>query len=97
MRANQIVNPAAISPGMTLRIPPLMHTIQPGEALWQIAGRYQTTIQAIIKANRIQNPNLLYPGITLVIPEKSQQSKQTHLLTIQVKQLNKWLVKLLNI
>ncbi|MEG2989304.1 MAG: LysM domain-containing protein [Oscillospiraceae bacterium] len=34
-----------------------------GESLWGIAGRYQTTVSAILKLNSgIKNQNLIYPG-----------------------------------
>ncbi|WP_121614218.1 LysM peptidoglycan-binding domain-containing protein [Mesobacillus foraminis] len=51
-----------------------IHVVQPGESLWQIAQRYNTSVQAIIQANNIQNPNSIFPGTTLTIPEISIQN-----------------------
>ncbi|MEG1073094.1 MAG: LysM peptidoglycan-binding domain-containing protein [Oscillospiraceae bacterium] len=39
------------------------HRVKKGESLWGIAGRYQTTVSAILKLNSgIKNQNLIYPG-----------------------------------
>jgi len=39
-----------------------------GDSLWQIATRYNTTVDAIVRANRLVDPNVLAPGDRLVIP-----------------------------
>ncbi len=44
------------------------HTVQPGETLRVIAGRYGISQQAIAQANVMTNPNLLQVGQTLRIP-----------------------------
>ena len=46
----------------------LTHVVQPGEYLTLIAGRYGSTVSAIVEANEIQNPNLIYPAQELIIP-----------------------------
>ncbi|MBX3001405.1 MAG: LysM peptidoglycan-binding domain-containing protein [Caldilineaceae bacterium] len=47
---------------------PLIHTVQAGETLSQIATRYGVTVDAIVAANQLANPNLLHIGQRLEIP-----------------------------
>ena len=49
--------------------PAIIHTIQPGETLYAIARRYNTTIEAIKQANNIQNTNDIKAGDQLIIPQ----------------------------
>lgn len=44
------------------------YVVQPGDNLFRIALRFNTTVQAIASANNIANPNLIFAGTTLVIP-----------------------------
>ena len=44
------------------------HTVQPGENLFRIALRYNTTWPVLAAANGISNPNLIYVGQVLKIP-----------------------------
>ena len=46
------------------------YIVMPGDALWKIAKKYSTTVEAILKSNieRIKNPNLIQVGQSLVIP-----------------------------
>lgn len=44
------------------------HVVQPGENLFRIALRYNTTIDAIVQANGIADMNQIVVGTTLVIP-----------------------------
>ena len=78
-QANRIVNPNLIFVGQTLTIqlppetlPPsaqtVIHVVQPGETLAQVALRYQTSVWAIAQANGLDNPNLIYAGQRLFIP-----------------------------
>src|SRR5690606_7633008 len=46
----------------------IIHIVQPGENLFRISLRYNTTISAIATANGIANVNLIYVGQRLVIP-----------------------------
>lgn len=80
--ANHITNPWFIYVGQELRIPgggdgmPPMppgspgrtHVVQPGETLYSIAVRYNTTVQALMMANNLSNSNLIYVGQTLNVP-----------------------------
>jgi LysM repeat protein len=75
--ANSIVNPALIFAGQELTIPSgstpptsgaVYHVVQPGESLWSIALKYNTTAWNIAAANGISNINYIYAGQTLRIP-----------------------------
>jgi len=86
VQANNLWNPNLIYPGQHLLIPgqctqppppppggcTVIHIVKRGEYLKQIAARYHTTVNAIVRANHIQNPNLIYPGQRLKIPVRCQ-------------------------
>ncbi|MDR0840151.1 MAG: peptidoglycan-binding protein [Christensenellaceae bacterium] len=44
------------------------YTVQPGDTLWLIAQRFNTTVDAILQLNPHTDPNLIYPGEVLKIP-----------------------------
>ena len=44
------------------------YIVQPGDTLWQLSRRFNTTVDAIVQANNIPNPNLIYVGQVLEIP-----------------------------
>lgn len=44
------------------------HTVQAGESLWEIAGKYGRDLNSIIRANNITDPDLIYPGQQIIIP-----------------------------
>lgn len=46
------------------------HTLQSGETLYRLAGKYGVSVAAIQKANNIKNPNTMRDGMKLVIPAK---------------------------
>jgi LysM repeat protein len=48
----------------------LFYVVQPGETMWKIARRYQTTVASIAKANQILNPERLEAGQKLIIPKR---------------------------
>jgi LysM repeat protein len=48
--------------------PPGTYVVQPGDNLFRLALRYNTTIYAIANANNIANVNLIYVGQQLIIP-----------------------------
>jgi LysM repeat protein len=78
--ANHIVNPWFIYVGQELTIPGggdgmppydpggRVHVVQPGDTLYSIAVRYDTTVQALMVANNLTSPNLIYVGQTLSVP-----------------------------
>lgn len=41
------------------------YIVRPGDTLWAIARKYNTTIDKIVRLNGIQNPNLIYAGQNL--------------------------------
>jgi LysM repeat protein len=79
-KANNIVNPWFIYVGQELKIPTggggmpppgpggKTYVVQPGDTLYSIAVRYDTTVQALMVANNLSNPNLIYVGQTLKVP-----------------------------
>lgn len=46
---------------------PIIHTVQRGEILSQIAGQYGVTVEAVMQANSISNPNRIIVGEELQI------------------------------
>lgn len=46
----------------------ILHVVRPGETLYTIAARYNTTAEAIARANNIPEPFLIFPGQELAIP-----------------------------
>ena len=44
------------------------YVVLPGDNLFRIALRFNTTVQAIATANNIANPNLIFVGEVLTIP-----------------------------
>lgn len=45
----------------------VIYKVQPGDSLWSIAKRYDTTIQRILMVNDIENPDNIYEGQKLLI------------------------------
>ena len=52
----------------------VMHTVQPGENLFRISLRYNTTVEAIARVNNIANPAMIYVGQVLTIPTSEAPS-----------------------
>ncbi|NDI35131.1 LysM peptidoglycan-binding domain-containing protein [Chengkuizengella sediminis] len=46
----------------------LIHTINPGETLWQVAQSYRVPMSKIIEINKLPDPNKLVIGQSIVIP-----------------------------
>ncbi len=80
--ANGLENTGRIIPGLALFIPeggPVIRTyiVKPGDTLWRISQRYQTTVKAILSANPDIRPEWLYAGQKLAIPTLNKLSMVT--------------------
>ena len=49
----------------------IRYTIQRGDTLSEIAQRYNTTVNELVRLNNIQNPNMIYSNEILLIPTKN--------------------------
>jgi LysM repeat protein len=62
---------ALIIPQDTPRPSMLFYLVQPGDTLWKIARRYNTTMDSITIENRVIDPEKeIIPGKKLLIPKK---------------------------
>ena len=52
------------------------HTVQPGDSLWSIANKYNTTIDELKRNNQL-NGNLIFPGQVLTINGSSTTTSTT--------------------
>ena len=67
LKYNNIQNPSLIYVGQTLQIPAGSAEIdyyvnRPGDSLWTIAQKYNTTVPRLLEIHRLANPNVIYPG-----------------------------------
>lgn len=67
---NNIADPNRIYVGQILKIPfgtynYSTYIVRPGDTLWGIARRFDTTVARLAGINDIKNPNLIYPGETI--------------------------------
>jgi hypothetical protein len=44
------------------------YEIRPGDTLWDIATRFGTSVEELVRLNQLQNPNLIFFGSTLNVP-----------------------------
>jgi membrane-bound lytic murein transglycosylase D len=89
-RANRLSSPHRIRVGQRLLVPPAggavamapgvpgSHVVQPGETLSRIAGRYGTTVTAVLAANSLRSADLIHPGQRLTIPARA--GRTTHVV-----------------
>ncbi|EFV75983.1 glycosyl hydrolase family 18 protein [Cytobacillus pseudoceanisediminis] len=80
--ANGLENGPGIIPGLALYIPesgPVIRSylVKPGDTLWSISQRFQTTINLILSANPEIRPEGLYIGQKLNIPSPSRLVMKT--------------------
>ncbi len=80
VQANKLADKDFIYAGQKLKIPgkaqavPVQpgatseYVVRPGDTLYSIAARFNTTVEAIMAVNRIINPNFIYVGQRLIIP-----------------------------
>ncbi|MFP4687040.1 MAG: peptidoglycan DD-metalloendopeptidase family protein [bacterium] len=50
----------------------IMHTVEPGHTLWEIARVYEVDLDLLMKINQIEDARQLRPGTRLVIPGVNQ-------------------------
>ena len=89
MQANGISNPNMVVAGQKLvlpgsrrataaatprALPTAPYTVKSGETLSEIADRFGTTTERLIKVNGISNPNLVVAGTRLAIPGRPSSS-----------------------
>jgi spore germination protein YaaH len=53
------------------------YTIQPGDSYWELADRFNVTIEAIMATNPYINPDNLLVGQVICMPEVSSPPVQT--------------------
>ncbi len=46
----------------------VVHTVQPGESLWEIAKKYGKDLGLVVQVNKIANPEVIFPGQKITIP-----------------------------
>ena len=46
------------------------YVVQSGDTLWDLAKKFNTTVDDIVELNDIENPDLIYPGQKLLILKK---------------------------
>ena len=61
-------------PPETAPLGTIIYFVQPGDSLFAIAYRFNTTVENILKFNRIPNPNLIFVGQRLVIPQSPPEA-----------------------
>jgi hypothetical protein len=66
-----VTDSALVMPGEEAKPSMLFHVVQPGDTLWQIARRYNSTMAAIAAANNLTNPDHeVVFGRKLLIPKE---------------------------
>jgi len=63
---------AAEEPPSAPPMPTIEYEVRPGDTLWDIATRFGTTVEALVRLNRLQNANLILYGSTLNVPYVGQ-------------------------
>ncbi|WP_212692110.1 5'-nucleotidase C-terminal domain-containing protein [Vallitalea guaymasensis] len=49
-----------------------VYTVKPGDVLWKIAEKYDTTWEELAEVNQLSNPHMIYPEQELEIPGKAE-------------------------
>jgi spore germination protein len=88
---NGLSNVSVIVPGLALYIPSRelqqrTYRIQPGDTLWKLSIRFNSTIASILQANPDLNPNRLLVGRLVTIPTELKQDIATLGFTVPYSQ-----------
>lgn len=72
LRYNNIQNPSQLYVGQVITVPAgsapyQYYVVRPGDTLWNIAQKNNTTVGQIASLNGLGNPNVLYPGQVLIV------------------------------
>lgn len=67
----------ALSVGATRSQDEIVHVVQPGDRLVDIAARYGVSASAIMRANSLTNSDLIFPGQRLTIPGTQSSGNAT--------------------
>ncbi len=62
------VEPAPIEP--TPEMKETIYIVVPGDVLWKIAAKYNTTWEELAKYNNLTNPHLIFPSQAIKVPNK---------------------------
>jgi murein DD-endopeptidase MepM/ murein hydrolase activator NlpD len=79
LAANNLGGSDVLSIGQALIIPPadgMVHLVQEGDSLWDIAVQYDVEVEAIVKANPEVEPSALQPDERLMIPGAKPPSRR---------------------
>lgn len=49
----------------------LRYYVRRGDSLYQIAQRYNTTVETLVRLNSIDDPDIIFPGRILIIPNRT--------------------------
>lgn len=52
----------------------ISYSVVPGDTLYTIAQRFNTTVENIMKFNFLPNPGLIFPGRVLIIPQSPPEA-----------------------
>ncbi len=69
--------PSPLPPTATATGDLVVHTVQRGETLSEIAKQYGVSVQAIVAVNGLDNPNLIITGQKLIIPAPGEEMPTT--------------------
>ena len=72
LRYNNIKNPSQLYVGQVLTIPAgsapnRYYSVRPGDTLWSIAQRTNTSVRQLEDLNGLRNPNIIYQGQILIV------------------------------
>ena len=53
------------------------YIVQPYDSLSDIAAKYETTVEELLRLNDLSEPNLLYTGRAILVPRRSETAAST--------------------